>query len=260
MLLVGATGAFLPQLQGAAVVQRRSHPIMADDSPPPTPVEITEAQRANLGCPEYTDEMAETWKSSVPVFDGETLKIQGHPVMEAWEHPYMARLAEIAASRGGKVFELGFGMAISATYMESHPIDEHWICEANAEVAKRAAEWAKTDAKSKVVIKEGFSWDVSPSIPDETFSGILYDTYPIQAGKVNLHQRDFFDEAARLLKPGGIFTYFCNEDTAISDEEIGLLEAVGFDVSYEVVDVPTPDDCQYWRAKTIIAPLCVKRA
>ena len=48
----------------------------------------------------------------------------------------MARLAEIATSKGGRVFELGFGMAISANYIQSHPIDEHVICEANENVAK----------------------------------------------------------------------------------------------------------------------------
>ena len=55
------------------------------------------------------------------------------------------------------------------------------------------------------------------------------------------------------------FTYFCNEEQSIGAEELGLLDAVGFDVDSEVVHVPTPDDCQYWRAKSIVAPRCVKR-
>jgi len=232
---------------------------LREESSVPSPDELTESQRAVLGCPEYTDKMAETWKASPIFIDGEVLKIQGHPVMESWEHPYMARLAEIATSQGGKVLELGFGMSISATYIQSHPIAEHWVIEANEQVAERAREWSSTTAKSKVVINEGFSWDVSPGLADGSFDGILYDTYPIQAGKANLHQRDFFSEAARLLKPGGVFTYFCNEDLDVSDEEKAILDAHGFDVTTEQVDVPTPDDCQYWRAKTIVAPICIKR-
>jgi len=225
---------------------------------PPVEV-ITETQRKVLGCPDYSDQMAQTWRDSEISIDGEFLKIQGHPVMEEWERPYMARLAEIATSQGGKVLELGFGMAISATFIESHPIKEHHIIEANKQVAKRGEAWAKTVAKSKVTIHEGFSWDITPSLPDASFDGILYDTYPIKEGAANKHHLEFFSEAARLLRPGGVFTYFCNEDTDLSAEEKALLDKAGFDVTTEKVDVPTPDDCQYWRAKTIVAPTCVRR-
>lgn len=222
---------------------------------------ITETQRKVLGCPDYDANMVKTWADSPIKIDGEFLKIQGHPVMEAWERPYMARLAELAAAKGGRVLELGFGMAISATYIQSYypVLKEHWIIEANKEVAARAQEWSTTVAKSHVEIKRGFSWDVSPQLPDGHFDGILYDTYPLKHGAANTHHRDFFAEAARLLRPGGTFTYFCNEDLDVADEEKAMLRALGFDVTTERVEVPTPEDCQYWRAKTIVAPTCIKR-
>jgi guanidinoacetate N-methyltransferase len=246
-------------------VAQRAAVSMAVDRVGPSPDEITAAQRKNLGCPDYTEEQKNTWKDSEAVYDTdangvEYLKIQGHPVMESWEHPYMARLAEIATSQGGKVFELGFGMSISANYIQSHPIDEHVICEANKQVAERARKWGKEVAPQKVTVEEGFSWDVAPNLEAGSFDGILYDTYPLGEGKANLHHRDFFDDAYRLLKPGGIFTYFCNEDVDISDEEKAMLDEAGFDVKSEQVPVDTPDDCEYWRAKTIVAPLCIKRA
>jgi spermidine synthase len=173
----------------------------------PSPEELTDSQRAVLGCPEYTDKMSDSWQSSDIDINDDFLKIQGHPVMERWETPYMARLAEIAAQGGGKVLELGFGMAISATFIQSHPIKEHVIIEANDQVAERARAWSNDTAKSVVKINHGFSWDVSPQLADGSFDGILYDTYPIQAGKANLHHRDFFAEAHRLLRKGGVFTY-----------------------------------------------------
>lgn len=225
----------------------------------PSVANITETQRKVLGSPDFTEEMRNVWADAPIAINDTELKILGHPVMEAWETPYMHRLAEIATSRGGKVLELGFGMAISASAIQSHSIQEHWVIEANKDVAKRAAEWAKTTAKSHVEIRNGFSWDVSPTLPDGTFDGILYDTYPLSHGAANRHHLDFFKEAARLLKPGGIFTYFCPESVDISEDEKAMLREVGFDVSTEQVPVPTPDDCQYWRAKTIVAPTCVKR-
>jgi len=225
--------------------------------------EIVDSDRKVIGSPEFTEDMKRTWAQAEVQVDDKYLKIQGHPVMEAWEHPYMKRLAEISTSKGGNVLELGFGMAISATYIQSAGattgLTSHHVIEANINQAARADKWAIATAKSQVVIHRGYSWDVAPGLRDGFFDGILYDTYPLEKGKVGKHHRDFIADAARLLKKGGVFTYFANDAPDISAECIALLEAAGFKCTTEQVPTDTPADCQYWRHPYLVAPTCIKQ-
>eukprot|EP00746_Dinoflagellata_sp_MGD_P033545 gnl/MRDRNA2_/MRDRNA2_180041_c0_seq1.p1 gnl/MRDRNA2_/MRDRNA2_180041_c0~~gnl/MRDRNA2_/MRDRNA2_180041_c0_seq1.p1 ORF type:complete len:259 (+),score=32.61 gnl/MRDRNA2_/MRDRNA2_180041_c0_seq1:76-852(+) len=207
--------------------------------------------------PELDDNMKQTWAQASIVLNETELRIQGHSVMEAWEHPYMKRLAEIATQNGGHILELGFGMGISATYCQEvgKNLLSHHIIEANNQVAMYALKWSAEKARSKVVIHRGYSWDVAPSLRDSYFDGILYDTYPLEPGKAGRHHRDFIADAARLLKPGGVFTYFCS---VFPSEDRQLLNDHGFEVATEWISAPPSDSCLYWNYKYLIAPTCIK--
>jgi guanidinoacetate N-methyltransferase len=204
----------------------------------------------------------QAWRRAPAVIDGHTLKILGHPVMEDWERPYMARLADIATRRGGQVLEVGFGMGISASYINaSRTVTRHLIVEANRDVAELARGFAADPERhSPVVVLEGFWEDLIDQVEDGSCGGILYDAYPMDESEMAMHLR-FAATAYRKLEPGGYFTYYADEVDGYGPEHLRALVDAGFDqpkIGYEVVPVSPPPDCPYRHSDTIVAPILVK--
>ena len=50
-------------------------------------------------------------------------------VMMDWENTIMSASAAYVCEGGGDILEIGFGMGISATYIQSHTINSHTIIE-----------------------------------------------------------------------------------------------------------------------------------
>jgi guanidinoacetate N-methyltransferase len=193
------------------------------------------------------------WKKGEIKITDDRLEICGHPVMERWEDSYMKRLAEIATSKNGKILEVGFGLGISASYIQQQDIIEHHIIEANESVFERLLDFSKS-AKHQVYPYIGFWEEITPKFPDNYFDGILFDTYPVTISELHTARFSFFNEAYRLLKQGGIFTHYSGE-LEFTEEYIQNLTDSGFEhYSGELVPVSPPSDCLYWNEKYIMAP------
>ncbi len=230
-----------------------------DFAPPPPPWgdvrDATHQTRIEIG---FKDR--ETWKDAPATFDSHTLKIQGHPVMEDWETPYMKVLAEIATRNGGVILELGYGMGISAGFIQKANITKHIVVEANHEVAEKARAFART-ANHPVEIHEGFWEEVVGRIADGSIDGILFDTYPLSELEIHKNHFGFFRTAFQKLKPGGIFTYYSDEITDFHPVHLQRLMDAGFkrnNINGMVVAVAPPPDCQYWKSPTMLAPIITK--
>ena len=71
-------------------------------------------------------ESTDGWKKQSPdIFSSDKLVIDGCHVMERWENSLMKQHANIVCINGGKILELGFGLALSATAIQQNDIQEH---------------------------------------------------------------------------------------------------------------------------------------
>jgi guanidinoacetate N-methyltransferase len=202
----------------------------------------------------------EKWKKAAARFTKHTLQILGHPVMEDWETPYMLRLAQIASSKGGTVLEVGFGMGISAGFIQEYNIERHIIIEMNEEVAVRARTFAKK-AKHPVVVLEGLWEEVIKKIPNNSLDGILFDTYPLSELEIHKNHFFFFKTAYKKLKRSGVFTYYSDEIKTFTPTHQKKLIEAGFKkrhIESVIVPIHPPKNCKYWKSDTILAPIIRK--
>jgi len=200
------------------------------------------------------------WKASEADFEEDELIIQGQQVMQSWEYPLMKALAEAVGSNHGDVLEVGFGMAISASYLQDVGIRSYTVVECNDQVISRYQRWKDNYPQKDIRLVKGMWQDVIAELA--TYDGILFDTYPLSQeeyvrneveGLPYTHCGKFFPVAARLLKKGGVFTYFsCEIDTLSRGHQRLLLEHFdSFEVSV-VRGLEPPEGCQYWWTDSMV--------
>ena len=122
-------------------------------------------------------------------------------IMHDCEHPIMKEHAKICTENGGDILEVGFGMGISAGYIQSGSIKSHTIIENHFQIADRARDWAAD--KPNVTIIEGDWRDVYKSGKLKQYDGIFLDPNDIQGS-----EKMFIKPKYKITKPGCILTFF----------------------------------------------------
>ena len=180
----------------------------------------------------YLDQTLTFTDNKICYLDGD-VELQ---VMMDWEAPIMSASAAYICQNGGDILEIGFGMGISAGYIQSHSITSHTIVENHPDVIPKAQAWAQ--GKSNVTIVTGSWYDVKNNL--STYDGLFYDTW----GDNDMDQ--FSSSLSSLMKSGGVATWWNNEPTATNFYNIP-------NVTYDTHNV-TPTENYYFNSTTYYLP------
>ena len=173
----------------------------------------------------------------------------GYQVMMEWEKEYMKDLIE-KLNPFGDVLEIGFGLGISANFIQKYNIKSHTIIECNPVVLKELKKWAKKQ-KHKVIIIEGRWQDVLSSLG--YFDTIFFDDTPetnsLEGDPFDTRVYDFFHIISNNnVKKGTKFNWFmCNDIYWLVNPFIK------WDVDMKKYNVP--DNCNYIKNSTLFLPL-----
>ena len=149
-------------------------------------------------------------------------------IMMDWEHPAMSASAAYITENGGDILEIGFGMGISANYIQSHSILSHTIIEPHPQMVQKAVEWSSEKSNVTIISQ---SWaDVTGSLG--TYDGIFYDT-----SYDNRHNL-FSSSLSELTKTGTKLSVF---NSYSSETNIFNLE-----MSYRQINVSTPNSASQY--------------
>jgi protein arginine N-methyltransferase 2 len=128
-------------------------------------------------------------------------------VMMDWETEIMQRHAEtIAPKKGLKLMNVGHGMGIVDTAIQTHDPVEHHIIEGHPQVHQRLREQGWYE-KPNVIIHEGRWQDILPKLVEQgvVLDGIYYDTF---AEDYNALKEFFSEYVIQLLAPDGKFGWY----------------------------------------------------
>tara|TARA_R100001463_G_scaffold131367_1_gene191323 strand:+ start:1153 stop:1719 length:567 start_codon:yes stop_codon:yes gene_type:complete len=149
-------------------------------------------------------------------------------VMMDWEDSIMKKSADYVCQNGGNILEIGFGMGISADYIQANSINSHTIVENHPQIIEKAKAWAAD--KPNVTIIEDDWHSAKDSL--STYDGIFYDTF----GDENMDK--FKSSLNNLTNTGCKVTWW---NSVASENNYYSIDGV----TYEAITVSPPSNCYF---------------
>jgi len=198
-----------------------------------------------------------------PNLDSYGLLVCDQQVMQYWEFPVMRKMVELLSiTNSCRVLEVGYGLGLSASEIQSVHPQRHVILEPNRKIADMAREWADPLERDIHIIEARWQ-DFEP---EEQFDAIFFDVYPndeseIEQNLINgsIAAEHFFELASLWLKSGGRFTFWTGCRLGIPTRvQHALFELFGSVMLREVRGLRPPKSCNYWSWDTMVTVVAVK--
>jgi len=192
-----------------------------------------------------------------PCFRERVLYVEGHEVMSNYQYRYMCKMAEIATRNGGDILEVGYGLGLATREIEKwrqkRRLRIHCVLELNRRLADEARKL------NDVTVVEGDYTGHVPELEGRQFDGVLYDGYPLKEDEMHRDGVLFIERLVRdrLLKSGGILTFYANAAEELGQRFRAFLKELGFTtIETEKVRVAPPKrKRQIWRQNHFLAPM-----
>lgn len=151
----------------------------------------------------------------------------GGCVMMNWESEWMKRSAEVVSTTKGDILNIGFGLGIVDSFIQTHNPKTHTIVEAHPDIYAKMLKDGWQD-KPGVKIIHGRWQDVKDQLSQ--YDGIYFDTYR-DAGFID----QLIPLVKKILKPNGVFSYWEGRYNSYIDPLVTSALVKDFDYSFEIL-------------------------
>jgi guanidinoacetate N-methyltransferase len=180
-------------------------------------------------------------------------------IMEEWQVPLMRAMAEVATASHGDVLEIGFGLGVSAGFIQELGVRSHTVVECNDSVVERFHAWAAGYPGRDIRLVHGKWQDTVDQL--RQYDGVFFHTFPLDEQEyietaVNsvTFAEHFFPTAASVLRPGGVFTYMTNEIDSLSraHQRLLLRHFRSFSVRVQPLELPADVRDTWWADSMVV--------
>ena len=195
-------------------------------------------------------------------------ELEDQEIMEDWQIPLMSGMADWVTESGGDILEIGFGRGVSAQLIQERGVRSHTIVEVNPHsIQQHFHPWRQRHASKDIRLVTGLWQDTLDQL--KTYDGIFFHAFPMNeqefmqyvAGSATFAEH-FFPVAAKLLRPGGVFTYLTTEIDSLARRHQRSLFKHFEEIRMKVQTLAVPPDTKdaWWSNSMVLLGATKSRA